>query len=122
MSTYDTAQRPPLSHAVASFTVELFYTPRHYVVHATSKCGIEFNVHCDRIIDDGRHEATAIIWQHEQGIGKPQVQVEQTIVTPTPTPASVTATWADVFNFDPARNASYARLEAALDAQFKSTQ
>jgi hypothetical protein len=126
MSQYDTAQRPPISHGIKSWYVELHATgfadchDRKYIVYVRCACGESLSQVCDRIADDGWNEACAIIWQHEQGIGKPKAQVEQTIVAPTPTPASVTATWADVFDFDPARNASYARLEAALDAQLKA--
>jgi len=118
MSQYDTAQRPPLNHGIASWYVELHV--QQYRVTVKCTCGVLLIRDCDRIVDDGWAEASAIIWRHTQGIHEPQAQVAQTIVAPTPIPASVTATWADIFDFDPARNASYARLEAALDAQLKA--
>jgi hypothetical protein len=99
-------------HGLASYRVELANAPRAYLLSLSCHCGINFSVSCDRILDDGWHEASCIITQHEQGI----------LCAPEPAPVVITehsATW-DAWGqtiADAARQAdAYGRLEAQLRA------
>jgi hypothetical protein len=82
MSQYDTAQRPPLSHGIASFYVELGV--QQYKVIVKCNCGVRLIVDCDRIQSDGWNEACAIIWQHEQGVLHEAQGFEAFVSAPNP--------------------------------------
>jgi hypothetical protein len=90
MSQYDTAQRPPISHGIKSWYVELHATgfadchDRKYIVYVRCACGESLSQVCDRIADDGWNEACAIIWQHEQGVLHEAQGFEAFVSAPNP--------------------------------------
>jgi hypothetical protein len=138
-------QDRPRGHGIALFTVDLFHYPRHYIVHVTCKCGIEFNVHCDRIVRDGSHEADGIIWQHQQTVyhedqGFAAFSASRNSNVPQQSLADIRelgteqhfaatkvawATWGETITAASREAEAYARLEIALrndarlDAQLK---